>query len=484
MDSARTASKPGIFVDHALRDALTNEVHARPSERLRAPHVLTLVAMLSGEAADEAERAHLDRLCRRAGIAPPPPYATHYAGDFGTFRLKWERHTEFSSWIVFRATSPAGAVTEKAIDAVPADWLAGLPGERLVGIHLALLPPNPEPAGQGRLADAFGSDNYVGSRVAGGAANAWTDFRIHGDGFSRMIVCDHGLGERQAGRLVQRLLEIETYRMMALLALPLARGVLPRLGAIEAELLILTQRMADISDLQDEQDMLRRITRLAAMAEQTAAETNYRFAAGRAYADLVDRRIEELREERIEGLQTISEFMARRLTPAISTCEAVSRRQEALSQRIARASNLLRTRVDLALESQNRDLLSSMDRRAQMQLRLQETVEGLSRSWRSATIFSASSPTPPRRCTASACPSNRTSRWAVPFPSSPASSGRACAGCAMPWPRRDIAEASRRRSPEARAAQKRIFPQRGVCTVPCFAVRCAPHQRRTRSSAG
>lgn len=378
MDSARTAWKPGIFVDHALRDELTNEVHARPPERLRAPHVLTLIAMLSGEMADEAERAHLTLLCQRAGIAPPSPSATHYAGDFGTFRLKWERHTEFSTWIVFRATSPAGATTEKAIHAVPADWLAGLPGERLVGIHLALLPPAGAPSDKDRRADIFGSDDYVGSRVAGGAARAWTDFRIHGDGFSRMIVCDHGLGDRQAGRLVQRLLEIETYRMMALLALPLARGVLPRLGTIEAELLTLTQRMADVSGLQDEQALLHEITRLAAMTERIAAETNYRFAAGRAYAELVERRIDDLREERIEGLQTMGEFMSRRLTPAMRTCEAVSRRQEALSQRIARASNLLRTRVDLALESQNRDLLSSMDRRAQMQLRLQETVEGLS----------------------------------------------------------------------------------------------------------
>jgi uncharacterized membrane-anchored protein len=378
MDSARTARKPGIFVDHALRDALTNEVHARPPERLRAPQAVTLLAMLSGEMADEAERTHLARLCERSGIAPPPASATHYAGDFGTFRLKWERHTEFSSWIVFRATSPAGAAAERAIHAVPEDWLAGLPGERLVGVHLTLLPPETVPAGRDRLADAFGSDDYVGSRVAGGAAHAWTDFRIHGDGFSRMIVCDHGLSARQAGRLVQRLFEIETYRMMALLALPLARGVLPRLGAIEGELLTLTQRMADVSDSQDEQAQLHEITRLAAMTEQIAAETNYRFAAGRAYAELVERRIDDLREERIEGFQTLGEFMARRLTPAMRTCEAVSRRQEALSQRISRASNLLRTRVDLALESQNRDLLSSMNRRAQMQLRLQETVEGLS----------------------------------------------------------------------------------------------------------
>ncbi|HSK41575.1 MAG TPA: DUF3422 domain-containing protein, partial [Arenibaculum sp.] len=196
-----------------MRDTLTNEVHTRPPERLRAPQTVTHLAMLSGERADDAEREHLARLCARAAVAPPSPSATHYAGDFGPFRLKWERHTEFSTWTVFRTASPDGAMTERAIHAVPEDWLGGLPGERLVGIHLALMPPEAPLVSQDGLASAFGSDNYVGGRMAGGAARAWTDFRIHGDGFSRVVVCDHGLGDRQAGRLVQRLLEIETYRM-------------------------------------------------------------------------------------------------------------------------------------------------------------------------------------------------------------------------------------------------------------------------------
>ena len=81
---------------------------------------------------------------------------------------------------------------------------------------------------------------------------------------------------------------------------------------------------------------------------------------------------------RVEGFQTISEFMDRRLAPAMRTCESVAERQERLSARLMRAANLLRTRVDVALEGQNRDLLASMNRRARLQLRLQQTVEGLS----------------------------------------------------------------------------------------------------------
>ncbi|WP_207478040.1 DUF3422 family protein [Arenibaculum pallidiluteum] len=372
------ASALTVLRDHALRDLLTNEVHARPHERLQTPLRVTHLAMLSGEGADEAERRHLARLCSRAGAPPPPDEATHHSADLGPFRLKWERHTEFSTWTVFRPDPAGAAFSDTAIAALPVDWLAELPGERLVGIHLALVPRDSTLASPEGLVGAFGTDSFVGSVVSGEAARFWTDFRIHGDGFSRVVLADFHLSPRQAGRTVQRILEIETYRMMALLALPPARSVLPRISGIEAELAALTQRTATAAGHEDEQALLRALTRLAAAAEQIAAETSYRFSAARAYSDLVDRRMSELRESRIEGLQTLGEFMARRLQPAIRTCEAVAGRLEALSARIARASNLLRTRVDLALESQNRDLLQSMDRRAQLQLRLQETVEGLS----------------------------------------------------------------------------------------------------------
>ena len=104
----------------------------------------------------------------------------------------------------------------------------------------------------------------------------------------------------------------------------------------------------------------------------------FRFGASRAYHGLVMQRIEELRERRISGLPTFHEFMQRRLLPAMNTCEAISRRQEELSARVARNSQLLRTRVDIELERQNQELLGQMNSRAKLQLRLQETVEGLS----------------------------------------------------------------------------------------------------------
>ena len=48
-----------------------------------------------------------------------------------------------------------------------------------------------------------------------------------------MLVQDHGLSPLRLGRVVRRIHEIETYRMMALLALPLARKVQAELAGLE-----------------------------------------------------------------------------------------------------------------------------------------------------------------------------------------------------------------------------------------------------------
>ena len=216
----------------------------------------------------------------------------------------------------------------------------------------------------------------IGSRIADGAGDAFTDFRLH-DGCSRFLVRNRTMSPRQAGRMVQRLLEIETYRMMALLALPVAQQLTPYLSASERELSQITTLLAASTET-DEPRLLDRLTRLEAGIESRESENAYRFAAAAAYYELVQRRIDELRELRIQGLQTFREFTERRLAPAMNTCRAAAARQESLSQRVARATQLLSTRVDVTREKQNQAVLESMNRRAAAQLRLQQTVEGLS----------------------------------------------------------------------------------------------------------
>lgn len=364
--------------DHPRRAELNDEVHARPPEVLKAPARISYLALLLDPVQREEEARRLGDLARRLGAEPPPPEANHFSADLGAFRLRWERHTEFSRYMFIVDGAVDDAFADTALGRVPADIVEALRGEVIAASHATLLVGGAEPRDLERLAAAcFAGNVLVGSEIGGTASTAYTDFRIHGDGFSRFVIEDRGLTPRQAGRLLQRLLEIDTYKVMALLAFPVARGLAPFLGRSERELAAITTSLAEGRG-SDESLLLDRLTRLEAEIESRRAENHFRFSAAAAYHDLVRRRIDELRETRIQGLQTFAEFIERRLAPAMNTCTAAASRQEALSQRVARATQLLSTRVDVTRTRQNGELLHSMNRRAQMQLRLQETVEGLS----------------------------------------------------------------------------------------------------------
>ena len=380
-EASATGGKPPkgpCFVDHPLRSALIEEVHARPFAALEPPVQASHLALVSGEHGAAADFAHLVRLCQRYGLSSPNEGSRHFTYDFGTFRLKWERHGEFCTYTFFCQNLSEQRFAIPAISTVPRDWLEALPGERLVAVHLAVDPRNRPPPSAVDLATIFKSDTVSGSRVFGGAALTWTDFAVHEDGFGRILVRDISLDHFEVGRLVQRLLEIETYRMMALVALPLVREHGPQISAIEEETAKIARSLSKIAGLEDTRPLLTRLSRLSADVEGITARLSYRFDAARAYFALVRRRVERLREERLERLQTIEEFMERRLAPAMKTCETAARRLESSSRRLARASDLLRTQVDVALQEQNRDLLLSMDRRARLQSRLQRILEVIS----------------------------------------------------------------------------------------------------------
>ncbi|MBM3597114.1 MAG: DUF3422 domain-containing protein [Alphaproteobacteria bacterium] len=373
--------------DHPLRARLGAEAHARPFMTVDAPARISHLALLADRGGAASQHALLAGLCGAFGIEPPPADATHFTADLGAgvrgLRLKWERHTEFATYTFFLpALTEAGAdpFAAPAIAHVPSAWLESLDGMVLVAAHVGFEAGTPDDRGvdRARVAQFFVGVPLAGSRVLDGGAEVWSDFRIRDDGYSRFLVRDLGLREAQAGRLIQRVLEIETYRMMALLAFPPARAAGPKIAEIDGALVQLTDAMTGGAAAQDERGLLERLSRLSADIERLAAGTSYRFGAAAAYYALVEQRIDELREGRIEGVTTIGQFMERRLAPAMQTCQSVAARQEALALRVSRASQILRARVDIALEDQNRALLSSMDRRAQLQLRLQETVEGLS----------------------------------------------------------------------------------------------------------
>lgn len=364
-----------MLTPHPQRVALHNEVHARPYEQMTAPLLLSHLALLTPPG--EASQEHLNSLLRARHLPLPAAQASHLSIDLGGLRLRWEKHTEFQTYTFWRALREAPtAFDNAAVREVPTDWLASLPGEWLVGLHM-LVTLADKAAGEALARSLLDENSLVGSSVIDGQAQVYTDFRLDAEGYTRQVVCVAAMNPRRLGRTLQRLLEIETYRMTALLGLPVAREVAATLHDAERELAHVAGEIRSAAQA-EEPELLRQLTQLAGRVESLYAHTHARFSASSAYFELVQRRIEELREVRHAGLQTLGEFMDRRLGPAMQTCAWAARRQQALSERISRTSNLLRTRVEIEQQQNSQDLLDAMNKRQKAQLLLQGAVEGLS----------------------------------------------------------------------------------------------------------
>lgn len=352
------------------------EVHARPPQVFWTPTAASHVAFLVKPDRRPAEVDHLRRLCELGGVAPPSTDASHFSVALGELTVRWERHGEFSSLTFSVPGAGQPEFADPAIKRLPPEWLRDFPGETLYAAHMILLPAGEGSADLKLTSRHFGDHTSVGAEIGGGAGIVLTDFWIYEDGFARFLVFDRSLTARQAGRTVQRLFEIETYRMLALLAFPTAKKLSVQIAAWEEGLADLSKRIA-VGTGPDEL-IMEALTKLAAEVESTLAATQTRFGASRAYHDLITRRIAELRERRIPGIQTIEEFMSRRLSPAMATIASAERRLHALSERVGQVSNLLSTRVDIAREAQNQSLLTALNRRAEVQFHLQRAVESLS----------------------------------------------------------------------------------------------------------
>lgn len=357
------------FPAHEGRPGALGEVHARPHPLVATPRVLVQLSFMT-EAGAGVDHAVLSELSRRLGIAAPDRQARHHAMKWGKGTLTWERHTEFSTYLWKGPLEAAGKAKEDS----PFGNGFSPPGTVISGIRLEIRKWTPATE---KLIASFDPTSLCYSLVERGKAAIVTDFRQDGDGLTRMLVLDRGLTPASTGALSQRLIDIETYRTLAVLGLPLALTLSARARRIEDRLAVITREMKAV-ETRDSQTLLADLTELAAELEADAAGSLYRFGASRAYDGIVRERLEALDEQAVPGYDTWAGFLKRRVAPAMRTCRSVEERQANLSRKLTRATTLLRTWVDVEVEKQNRDLLASMNNRARLQLRLQQTVEGLS----------------------------------------------------------------------------------------------------------
>jgi uncharacterized membrane-anchored protein len=358
---------------HPLRAAVLGEVHARPFTPIETPRRVLHFAFETTAERGEADRTALAAFCASRGVAEPPKSAKHHRIELGATALRWEQHSEFTTY-TWELPSAGSAPFHPAVTSVAAPMgLVPQPGPVLVAVDLHLTADTN--AAPERL---FDRASLAVAENSDGTALYATDFKSDLAGFVRILIVDRGLGPERAGALTQRVLEIETYRVLALLGLPEAQRLAPSVRRIEMRLAEVTAQTRKAEDLEANQRLLQELTALAAELEAGAAASQFRFGASRAYDQIVQLRLQTIGERKSGGLPTWTSFLARRMAPAMRTVATLEERQANLAEKLARAANLLRTRVDVELESQNRDVLRSMNERTRLQLMLQATVEGLS----------------------------------------------------------------------------------------------------------
>lgn len=369
------------ITDHPQRFQLANELHARPFPTLDVPCTAVYLAIKTPEhavARDRAEDlAHLIALLDRHGVAHPQPGATHYSGQIGRHMLKWESHTEFVTYSCFTNHISDRPYDPAEFEVFPKDWLATAPGVRVASCHIRVQPRPDASALRAELNEHFVAESLAVSEVLDNDAVIAGDFRIDPAGHTRFaIYADPSTRERRIGRIVQRLCEIETYKSMSMLGFARSKQLAAPLTDLDRRLTDLMDRMGD--DDTAAEDTLSELLSTSATLEQMVTHNAFRFGATGAYEAIVMQRIAALRERRFEGRQSFGDFMMRRYDPAMRTVKSAEARLSSLADRAIRAGELLRTRVDVERSAQNQQLLQSMDRRVDMQLKLQKTVEGLS----------------------------------------------------------------------------------------------------------
>ncbi len=376
-----------------------DELHARPYIRLGSNLRVFHFAYLISENQEKEAWNYLRKFLEITDFSSPPNKSFKFwVAESKELIIRYECHTEFISLtliypekIKLSKNRIPILFEESFLNILPIEFLKNFPGRHLMSSWIDMSPGkhnfNPND-----IEKVFFHDNFAGSLVAESGAKVFMSFKSDksyflNDGFRRVFIQNKSLRTRRTGRLLQRIVELETYQVLSLLGLPSVREEGKNLSILEKTITKIIKSVSKTAkqnlkkgslSYPDYQNDLNELSYVVAKIEEISSSTNYRLSATFAYYKLVEQRLKDLREDRLESFQTNKEFLSRRLEPAIRTCEAFSRRLETLATRAQRADNLVRTQIEMGIQIQNKNLLESMEIRARAQLRLQETVESLS----------------------------------------------------------------------------------------------------------
>ena len=374
-----------IHVASDLRQSLSEELHARAFYDFDgAGRFIRFVYLVGND--DSAVLNYVNDYLRSRALSPVQAAEKFYRIELDGFALRVERHTEFltisfvEKGLKVQTGISKDAFREASLPHMPFAWARNAPAALFQAIWVEVGGRPPTKLQQSDMLQVLDSRAVASNNFSDAAAQVHFAFDIDSAGYSRVVVFNKSIEAIRMGRIVQRIVEVETYRLLSLLGLATVKAYSTRLTDIEEVLNGLTNDLANEIKKPDGQvqQLLTVLSSQAADVEDIYSRTSYRLSATKAYLGILTGRLERMQLTRLSGFQGVRGFLDRRMTPAMDSCTAFSERLASLSQRINRAGALLRTQTELVIQRQNRDLLQSMDQRAKHQLRLQQTVERLS----------------------------------------------------------------------------------------------------------
>jgi len=406
------------LTSHEMRGKVSRLYHERMFEKITLPTVATTITTTQKLPVDsngilcpmgsvdqnnthshyEADYAHVRKICDFFHVHPPAHGMRFHSVDLGgVCHMRWERHTEMQTYTFFKPVDSAETFSSPfapqnvPVNSLPSDWLATLPGAVITALHIAVVGDSKAESATALCPDEFReakrllnhNGHVVGAAVHRGTFRAYTDFKEHGDSYGRIVLYPMpNLAHRMAGgKVIQRLIEVDKYRKMALVALPLAQQLAPEVERLNGELqsvMTAVQTLDADMDNDERRDNLHRLCRLSGLSLKHQTMSEYRFSASTSYSELVDDRLDDLNVEKIEGIPNIRTFVQSTTHPAIRTCKSVAARLKSFSQSSQLTAELMQTSLTVRQQAHSAEQLVEIKSNAKTQLLLQESVEGLS----------------------------------------------------------------------------------------------------------
>lgn len=371
--------------EHPLRHELLDEIHARSFSDFTGRGRFIRYIYLTPDG-DKPLLDYISTFLKANGQAAIQPDMKFLRIDFDGYAMRVERHTEFLTISMVEKGLPKkaglapGAFDPSALPYLPFDWISQMPCDVFHAIWLEVGGKPEFKLTQHDATNILASRAAPGNLISHGAGQLHLSFDRDENGFTRAVLFNNKIVAARMGRLLQRVMELETYRMLAMMGLATTKSYGAVLNKMDNALNALTQDISATieSPNADMRGLLSKLSVISATLEKTSAETGFRMSATKAYRDLFMARLHGLQLSYLEGHQGLVGFTDRRMMPAMQTCEAFSKRLERTTARASRAGQLIQTETESKIQEQNRDLLMSMDRRASTQIKLQQAVEGFS----------------------------------------------------------------------------------------------------------